>query len=47
MNDLEEHLRKTFVIEKTDILGGDPGCWWETIAGIKQLSAKYKVSAGE
>ena len=38
INDLEAHIRKNFVMKKTDILGGDPGCWLETIAEIRQLS---------
>lgn len=45
INDLEAHILKNFVIEKTDILGGDPGCWLETIAVIRQLSVKFKASA--
>ena len=40
VNDLESHIRRNFVIERTDVLGGDPGCWLETIAGIKQLSSE-------
>ena len=38
INDLEKHIRKNFAMKKTDILGGDPGCWRETIAEIKRLS---------
>ena len=37
INDLEAHIRNNFILEKTDILGGDPGCWLETIAGMRQL----------
>ena len=38
INNLEEHIHNNFTIEKTDILGGDPGCWMETISAIKQLA---------
>ena len=38
INDLEAHIRSNFKFKKTDILGGDPGCWLETIARIRQLS---------
>ncbi|MFH0797477.1 MAG: glycoside hydrolase family 20 zincin-like fold domain-containing protein [Candidatus Omnitrophota bacterium] len=41
ISDLEAYIRKNLVIEKTDILGGDPGCWLETIAEIKQLSKSF------
>lgn len=42
IGNLEAHLRDNFTIEKTDILGGDPGCWLETIAEIKKLLPKLK-----
>jgi len=38
VNDLEAHIRKNFKLEKTDVLGGDPGCWLETIAQIRPLA---------
>lgn len=41
INGLEEHIRKNHVIEKTDILGGEPGCWMETIAEIRRLAESF------
>jgi|GEM_PF-1281917 len=41
INGLETHIRNNFRLEKTDILGGDPGCWLDTIAGIKQLVESF------
>ena len=41
INDLEAHIRNNYVIKKTDVLGGDPGCWLETITRIKQLAESF------
>jgi hypothetical protein len=41
IDDLEEHLRENNTIEKTDILGGDPGCWQETAEEIKRLAESF------
>jgi hypothetical protein len=38
IKDLEAYILKNIEINKTDILGGDPGCWEETITEIKLLS---------
>mgnify|MGYP005844838081 CR=1 FL=1 len=38
---LESHLRSEFLLEKTDILGGDPGCWLETIGHLRQLGVDH------
>jgi len=36
LNDLEMYLRAEFRLEKTDLLGGDPGCWLETIEHLRE-----------
>jgi len=38
INDLEEYLCKNFIIKRTDILGGDPGCWLDTLSEIRKLA---------
>lgn len=35
LDDLESHVRAQFHFDKTDILGGDPGCWLETIGHLR------------
>lgn len=42
IKDLEAHIRRNFIMEKTDILGGDPGCWLETIAEMKRLAKESR-----
>ena len=33
---LSEHLAANFTFEPTDVLGGDPGCWRETVAAPRR-----------
>ncbi|MBI5684900.1 MAG: glycoside hydrolase family 20 zincin-like fold domain-containing protein [Verrucomicrobia bacterium] len=35
LDDLESHVRAQFHFVKTDVLGGDPGCWLETIGHLR------------
>jgi hypothetical protein len=37
LDDLESHLRSRFRFDKTDVLGGDPGCWLETIGHLREI----------
>jgi len=37
LQDLEAHIATVTPLEKTDILGGDPGCWLESIASLRDL----------
>ena len=39
---LEEHIRARFRMERTDVLGGDPGCWQETIAELRNLAERFR-----
>ncbi len=39
--ELKRHIRKHFPGPSTDALGGDPGCWLETIAQIEALAKEY------
>lgn len=34
---LETHLKANFRFEPCDLLGGDPGCWLETLANLREL----------
>jgi len=33
---LEQHLDREFDLVPTDVLGGDPGCWRETLASLRE-----------
>jgi hypothetical protein len=39
LRDLEAHIPTITRLEKTDLLGGDPGCWLESIATLRELCA--------
>ncbi len=38
IKDVKARIRRNHPIRKTDILGGDPGCWLETIEEIERLT---------
>jgi len=38
---LEKHIGAEFRMAPTDVLGGEPGCWLETIAEIRDLSERF------
>ncbi|MEN6404660.1 MAG: hypothetical protein ABFD94_22135, partial [Armatimonadia bacterium] len=40
LTELETHLRRDFSFEPTDLLGGDPGCWLETLESLRELAGK-------
>lgn len=42
LQDLEAHIATVTPLEKTDILGGDPGCWLESIANLRELCSSGK-----
>jgi hypothetical protein len=42
LQDLEAHIATVTPLEKIDILGGDPGCWLESIANLRALWASGK-----
>jgi hypothetical protein len=42
LQDLEAHIATVTRLERTDILGGDPGCWLESIANLRELSSSAK-----
>ena len=47
---LEKHIDAEFQMEPTDVLGGEPGCWMETIAEIRNLSERFleqRLSSGD
>ena len=39
--DLKAHIRHLGAGKKTDRLGGDPGCWLDTLADIERLGASF------
>lgn len=42
LQDLESQIATITPLEKTDILGGDPGCWLESIANLRELCSAAK-----
>jgi hypothetical protein len=38
LDDLEAYITSEFSIVNTDILGGDPGCWLETVALLRETA---------
>lgn len=42
LQDLESQIATVTPLERTDILGGDPGCWLESIANLRELGASAK-----
>ncbi|NUQ64090.1 MAG: hypothetical protein HUU20_16570 [Pirellulales bacterium] len=38
LDDLESQIAASGPPEKTDILGGDPGCWLETLANLREIN---------
>jgi hypothetical protein len=44
LRELKAYIRTIGVMKRTDILGGEPGCWGETIAEIQKLG---KLFAGQ
>jgi len=44
LQDLEKHIATVTPLEKTDILGGDPGCWLESIAHLRVLCSSGKTT---
>ena len=36
LDEIESHVRTRFRFDKTDVLGGDPGCWLETIGHLRE-----------
>jgi hypothetical protein len=42
LEDLETHIATSTRLEKTDVLGGDPGCWLESIATLRALCSSAK-----
>jgi len=44
LQDLEAHIATITPLAKTDILGGDPGCWPESIAHLRELGASAKAT---
>ncbi|MEN6544756.1 MAG: glycoside hydrolase family 20 zincin-like fold domain-containing protein [Armatimonadia bacterium] len=40
LTELETHLKGDFSFEPTDLLGGDPGCWLETLESLRDLAGK-------
>jgi hypothetical protein len=45
LQDLEAHIATITRLEKTDILGGDPGCWLESIANLRELCSSADTLA--
>ncbi len=37
LDDLQEYITREFDLEFTDILGGDPGCWQETVDALRDV----------
>jgi hypothetical protein len=37
LRELESHIPTVTRMEKTDILGGDPGCWLESIGNLRKM----------
>lgn len=35
---LEQHLRSSFPLQSVDLLGGDPGCWLETVRLLREAA---------
>ena len=39
LDDLQAHLESGPKLQPTDLLGGDPGCWQETLAHLREINA--------
>jgi len=38
LDELEGHINSSFDLRPVDILGGDPGCWHDTIGALRELA---------
>lgn len=47
VKELEEHIAAESRTIRTDILGGEPGCWEETAGKIKSLGEHFMENAGK